>query len=70
MPARTPSLKQQRRKDEQIYPKSPQWTAEVQRLKGHFSHDPYIHLKGMWSVLPPPHQLVIAGQVAPVTPII
>lgn len=57
---------QQRRKDEQIYSKRPQWTREVKRLKGHFGHDPCSNLTGIWSVLPPPHQLAITGHVTPV----
>lgn len=33
------------------------------RLKGCFGPDPCSHLVSMWTVLPPPQRLVIAGQV-------
>lgn len=48
------------------------WTMDgrSKRLKDHCGHDPCGQLVSMWSVLPPTQQLVIAGQVTSICPLV
>lgn len=39
-----------------------QWPAETRGGKVTGGHDPSSHLTALWSVLPPPQQLVTTGQ--------